>query len=213
MKKLTLGLVAFSLVALSACKIDKGSGTPKTEKREPGTFTEIAVSAGIETDVEVGPTPLVEVRADDNLLSHVKTVVTGDRLAISIEGVVSTKTPIHVNVVTARVTALDAASGAHLSAKGVAGDALAIAVGSGAHLTVSGSAKSEKVTVSSGGHLDAGGLSAESVDVTASSGADVTVNATQAVSGALSSGAHAHVHGHPTTKKLTQSSGAELDYP
>ena len=60
----------------------RGSGVAKTETRRAASFSEIEVGGGIQLDVKFGPAISLDVTGDDNILPHLKTEVTGDRLEI-----------------------------------------------------------------------------------------------------------------------------------
>jgi len=88
--RLSAGIVAIVgiLTTMTGCGISfgpplQGSGVEKTETRAVGTFTEIEVGHAIELEVTIGPAADLVVTADDNLLPHLRTDISGDRLRIT----------------------------------------------------------------------------------------------------------------------------------
>ena len=78
-------------IVLAGCDIAsgpslRGSGVAKTETRAVGDFSEIEVANAIRLDATVGPATSLVLTTDDNILPHVKTVVSGERLRIYVDG-------------------------------------------------------------------------------------------------------------------------------
>ena len=199
-------------LGVAGCKVEKGSGNAKTEQREVAEFDEVEASSGVDVDVVVGARAPIEVKGDDNLLPHVKTVVNGTRLTISIDGSISALTPLHVHVMVPTLKLLDVKSGATMKVSGVNADALELDAASGGKLEVQGVAKKVSVDASGGAHVAADTLVAETVDTKATAGSEVSVSASSSADGSTSSGAKVHVKGHPQTKSVSEKSGGVVDY-
>ena len=75
-----------------------GSDNAATEERTVDKFTEISISSAIKLDVNVGPAVAIAVTADDNVLPHVITEVTGDRLKIYVDQGYTSKLGVHVQM-------------------------------------------------------------------------------------------------------------------
>lgn len=69
------------IIAFTSCDRLSGSGNIVTEKRALDNFTGISVGSAFEAEIKSGPYA-VEVEADDNLMKHIKTRVTGGILKI-----------------------------------------------------------------------------------------------------------------------------------
>ena len=81
------------------------AGSRKQRPSAADAFTEIDVSSAIQLDFKVGRTHNLEVIADDNLLSYVKTEVRGDRLAVYVDGSYSSNLGVKVQA-TAHIKSL-----------------------------------------------------------------------------------------------------------
>ena len=75
-----------------------GSNNAETEAREVEGFAEISVGGAIKLDVTIGPAISISVTADDNILPHVKTEVSGDRLKIYVDESYSSKLGVKVQL-------------------------------------------------------------------------------------------------------------------
>ena len=59
-----------------------GSGISQTEYRQVGNFEEVSLSGFGDVNVFVGDAPSVQITTDDNLTSHVETIVSNGVLRI-----------------------------------------------------------------------------------------------------------------------------------
>ena len=82
----------------------QGSGTPMTQSRDLPSFSAVDLVGTNGVRVAVGFGQSVTVRADDNLVDHVTTVVRNGRLTIGDKGSFTASTPMMVNIT---VPALD----------------------------------------------------------------------------------------------------------
>jgi hypothetical protein len=188
-------------VVLAGCDIAiapslRGSGIAKTETRSVGEFTEVEVGNAIELAVTVGPeqNDLV-VTADDNLLPHVQTIVTGNRLKIYLDTSCSTNVGVEVTATAAALRSLVGSGASTTTISGITGerfdlelsgasgceltgdtDLLDVTLSGASHSKIAGSAKQLTVECSGASRLDASELTAEivSADVSGASTADVS---------------------------------------
>ena len=93
----------------------QGSGTAKTETRNVSGFKKVDAGGAINVEIAVQKDFSVTVEADDNLLTNIKTEVSGNTLKIYSEDRISPKTKIKVVISMPAIEALDvsgASSGA-----------------------------------------------------------------------------------------------------
>jgi hypothetical protein len=90
MKKLSTIFIALfffsTAIACNAGNSSRLSDTRFKDKRSVGSFSSIDISGAIDVKVYIGSETSVEVIANDNLLSRVKTEVNGSTLEIGIKG-------------------------------------------------------------------------------------------------------------------------------
>ena len=72
-------------VVFFSCNTITGSGRIVTEKRSVENFTEIETAGSISIEVTHGDKIMVEVEADDNVLSHILTEVRNGKLSVMFE--------------------------------------------------------------------------------------------------------------------------------
>ncbi|MDN3655683.1 head GIN domain-containing protein [Ferruginibacter paludis] len=76
------GLLALTILILSACTQIHGSGNIVTETRNTGDFTGIEAGGAYEVELKNGSPTEVKVEADDNLIKDIETTVSGHTLHI-----------------------------------------------------------------------------------------------------------------------------------
>jgi Putative auto-transporter adhesin, head GIN domain len=228
MKQLLVILSAF--VVLNSCDYTTGSGNVITETRNVGDFNSIAASSSFDVEVKIGPVAEVRVEADDNIMEHIVTKVSGNELRIKIEGMhslnnvhmkvfITTPSLIRINAdASASVKVLDvikdagklsftATSSADIEAEVDAPEVEAEANSSGS-VTLSGKTKNYKAQVSSSGDIKSGGLLSENADVEASSSGSADVYASVTLNADASSSGSIDYHGGATVKQSVSSSGS-----
>ena len=73
----------FILSLLGSCSHKTGSGNIISEHRSASNFDGISVGGGFDVEVKTGPAISVVVEADDNIMKHIETSVSGNTLKIS----------------------------------------------------------------------------------------------------------------------------------
>jgi hypothetical protein len=228
MKQLTLLLA--SCMILVCCNYTAGSGNIITEKRMIENFTGIAASNAINVEVKIGPIATVAVEADDNIIKHIITKVSGNVLKISIDnlhniGDAHLKVYVTVPVVesigassSAGVKVLGvikengklsftASSSADIEAEVDAPEVNAEANSSGS-VTLSGRTKNYKAEASSSGNIKSAGLLSENTTVLASSSGNANVHASVNLNADASSSGSIVYHGGASVKKELNSGGS-----
>jgi Putative auto-transporter adhesin, head GIN domain len=230
MKQLLLLCTAF--IILNSCNYTTGSGNIITEKRQVGNFTGITASQSIDVEVTIGTVTEVKVEADDNIIKHVITDVSGDVLKIRIEDMVSlNNTNIKVFVTTPGLKSIGASSSANVKVLGViksdgkvsfdassSGDIEAevdapevdAEVSSSGSVTLNGRTKNFKADASSSGDIKSAGLLTENTTATANSSGSADVHASVSLNADASSGGDITYRGAATVKK-DESSGGSVD--
>lgn len=156
----------------------QGSGTSKTETRNVSGFTKIEASGAINVEVAAQKDFSVTVQADDNLLTNIKTEVSGDTLKIYSEDRISPKTRINVSVSMPQIEGLDVSGASSGTVAGVNADSLELKASGASKIKIEGTAKELNADASGASTVDAEGLKVENADVGASGASKATVAAT-----------------------------------
>jgi hypothetical protein len=171
---LSAGLVAF--VFSAACFAGnpvRGSGRAQRERRDVGSFDAVAVQSGIHATISIGE-PLVEVKADDNVLSLVVTEVKDGTLEIGFEKNtwLMSEAKVEVKVRTPKLRAVQASGGAEARVESSTSSSLSIGASGGAHVSIERTpARELQIRASGGATVEAGGLDAAELDARGSGGA------------------------------------------
>jgi hypothetical protein len=228
MKQILLLCTAF--IILHSCNYTTGSGNIITEKRPVGNFTGIAASNAIDVEVKTGSVTEVSVEADDNIMRHIVTRVSGGVLHIKIEDMVSlnnTSVKVYVTVpglksISASSSAsvkvldaikydgkisFDASSSGDIEAEVDAPEISAEASSSGS-VTLSGRTKNFTAEASSSGDIKAAGLLTENTTASANSSGSVDVHASVTLNADASSGGDINYRGGAAVKKDESSGGS-----
>jgi len=101
-------LLCISVLFLS-CKeeVVRGKGNITTEGRTLQQFDKIIIDIAADATIEVGKPHTVEVKAQSNLMEHIKTEVTGNTLRIYNEGLIFNNSDINIIVQVPSLSALE----------------------------------------------------------------------------------------------------------
>lgn len=219
-----------SCVLLASCDYTTGSGNIITQNRSVGNFSGISVSNSFDVEVKIGAVTEVRVEADDNIMKHIVTNVSGNDLRIKVEGMhninnahmkVYITTP-ELNSIKASasssVKVLDviknngklhftATSSADIEAEVDAPEVEAEANSSGS-VTLRGKTKNYKAQVSSSGDIKSAGLLSENTEVEASSSGSADVHASVSLNAKASSSGSIDYRGAASVQQSVSSSGS-----
>ncbi|MFL9843722.1 head GIN domain-containing protein [Flavobacterium rhizosphaerae] len=210
-------------------KVD-GNGTVTTQQRDvKNGFTKVSAGSGLEVEIIHGSKHTITVEADENLMAHIFTEVSGDELEIKTDVNIGNAAEKKVTVTLPEIEAIEASSGVQVKTKKLKSDNLELSTSSGSHmetdieantakcesssgsyLKVNGTVEKLETHSSSGSTLDAGGLNAKNAKSEASSGSTTTVNATVELDAQASSGSSIHYVNTPSKLNTKASSGGSI---
>jgi len=193
-----------------------GSGMFDTEERVVEPFEQIAVTSGIEVEVDIDESEdgsvLLTVSGDDNLLRFVETEVVGATLRVDLS-TYATLDSHYPLVVSARIPALVRGSvdhGASLEANDLDSWSLVLDVRNGGAAALTGEVEILDATIDSGALAWARYLDAERAIIDVADGAQAEICATEVVEGQVSGGAHVELFCNPDDVDVDVSSGGSL---
>ena len=156
----------------------QGSGTSKSETRNVSGFTKIDAGGAINIEVAAQKDFSVVVEADDNLLTNIKTEVSGDTLKIYSEDRISPKTRINVVISMPALEGLDISGASSVNVANVNADSLELKASGASKIKIDGAAKELNADASGASTIEAENLKVEDADVDASGASKATVAAT-----------------------------------
>ena len=220
-------LASFMLVS---CHRITGSGNIITEKRNPGRFSGVSTSSGIDVELKIGEQMEVTVESDDNIIKYVETKIRDGVLRIRFEdGLSLTSTHVKVYVTAPAIKSLKASSAGSIMVNDVIQSDEKISIqasssgniiveveapevkasaSSGADIAITGKTRDYKADASSGATIKSGNLLSERTTVTASSGATANVHASVSLDARASSGASIRYRGGGNAQKRESSGGS-----
>lgn len=182
MKKIVVLMLTILLVIglLSSCGISnisgiKGSGNAKTETRNVSGFKEIKAGGAVNLEIIVQKDFSVSIEADDNLLEHIKTEVSGDTLSISPKDSISPKTKIKVKISMPELTNLDISGASTANVSGAKTDSLKLNASGASKINIDGETKSLDAKASGASKIEAENLRTENAKADSSGASTVTV--------------------------------------
>lgn len=183
---------------------ERGSGTAGTETRTLTQFHAIEVGQGITATVEAGTTDGVTVTADDNLLGHVETFVSGGTLQVRITGSIETRlTPKVVVTASGQLDTVAATSAASVEIRHLEVSSLSVRANSAASVRVAGRADRLDLVLDSAGAAELGDLSVVDATVSIGTASRATARVTNSVSGSCLTASTLHLLGQPRTQSVT----------
>lgn len=156
----------------------QGSGTSKSETRNLSGFTKIDAGGAINVEVAVQKDFSVAVEADDNLLTNIKTEVSGDTLKIYSEDRISPKTRINVVISMPELEGLDVSGASSGNIANVNADSLELKASGASKIKINGTTKELNAEASGASSIDAESLKVENADVEANGASKAIVSAT-----------------------------------
>lgn len=163
---------------LGGCSVRgiKGDGNITMEVRQISEVTSLDVSGAYEVQWRSGP-PSLTITTDQNLLSHVRTEVSGNTLKIrSDDGLAPTK-GIKIAFTSSGLSHLDLTGAVIVTAQKVSSGAFSIAAAGASTINMDGSVTEFTVNLTGASRLNAPSLNTKSADVTlvGASSADIAV--------------------------------------
>jgi hypothetical protein len=210
---LTVAAVAALALVSGACGVlgTRGEGAVTSETRDVDAFSTVEASFGIRVSITIGDPAAVEVRAQNNLLPIIETVVASDTLRIRSTKEFATSEGVEVVITTPQLDGIVLSGGSRGTVQGLAADAFDAELSGGSVLTATGTAGTMNLATSGGSVAELEGLTAGTVTVDVSGGSRTEIRATDAVSGSASGGSNVTVFGDADTQ-VDATGGASVDH-
>ena len=153
----------------------KGSGNLASETRDVDSFSGVDVSGVFQVEIVAQKDFGIEIEADDNLLSLIKTEVRGGVLRIETEKRVSASNPLKVRISAPDIESIEASGASRVSLADVKNDELRVDTSGASKVSINGETANLTIEVSGASSIDAENLKAENATVDASGASHVSV--------------------------------------
>jgi len=217
MKKLIL-TVSLMAVMLSGCDfkgenpdIVVGNGLRLTTTRPYNSgFDKLVLKNSYDGTVELQKSSEFTVKADANILEHVKSGVSNGTLTVNNAKELLPTNDIEVTVRTGQLKEISLNFASEIRVLSIAGDSLSVNLADAAKLTLSGQVNQLTVVSSGSSNLDATGLTAQKVSLTQTGKSVAKVYAMTEVIANLQAESQAEIFGNPGTVEKNVASTAKL---
>ncbi len=187
----------------------QGQGPVTSETRDVGAFSRIEATAGIRIVVLIGPSEVVEVSAQENLLPVIATDLRGDTLSIEASEDFTTLEPVTVTVVVPALDGITLSGGSQAVIDGLDAESLELRIRGGAQVTAAGSVGSVTLHADGGATVSLEDLSVRVATVSMDGGATATLTASDDVTGTAAGGSRLTVLGDAVVS-VEESGGSEV---
>lgn len=201
---------AYALVVLAGCGFTgiAGSGNAKSEVRQAGAFSKIAIAGAIDADVTIAADTRVEISGDDNLVPLILTELHGDQLEIGTRQSVRPKLRMVAHITAPRIGAVHVSGSGDITIHGVHGDSLAVSISGSGNIRGDGAVQELTAKVTGSGDLELEQLAAERASVTISGSGDARLAVGKALDVTISGSGDVSYRGDPEVKKQITGSGS-----
>ncbi|MDQ6808794.1 MAG: DUF2807 domain-containing protein [Verrucomicrobiota bacterium] len=183
LKLLTFAALAF----LGACHMPgiHGNGEVVTEPRNVSNFSTIE-AGGVFTIEWVTGAPALTITTDQNLLPHITTTVSGNRLRIDWDTQLRPTNGIKVKLSSAALTGAELNGAVRFSAQGLTGQSFVLEGNGATRMNLDGSVASLTASLNGASRLDAENLQTQACEMSISGAGRADVSATDSLRVAIS---------------------------
>ncbi|MEO6871197.1 MAG: head GIN domain-containing protein [Chthoniobacterales bacterium] len=182
----------------------RGNGTIQTEARQVPNFSKLDAGGFYEIEWRPGASSF-SLTTDENLLSHIKTSVTGDQLKIDLDGAVAPTDGIKIVLTSPALTTAELSGAVELTAQQLAGDKFVLQTSGAAKVTLSGQVNRLLADLTGASKLEAADLSAKDVELSVTGAGKANVTASNSLRAAITGAGKVIYGGKPqmVQKKIT----------
>ena len=188
-----------------------GSGNTVSEKRDLNDFSGIDVSGAFEVEVVSQKDFRVEIEADDNLLSQIKTEVRNGILRISSEDDIKTKNSISIRISAPDIDRIEVSGATKFSLVDLKNDELKLDISGVSKVKLSGVTGNLSAEISGASHVDAENLKAATATIEASGASHVEVNVSEELVADASGASKINYSGSPKNTRKNSSGVSSIN--
>jgi hypothetical protein len=159
----------------------RGSGNEKTEPRSVSGFSRIVLASSGDVTISQTGAESLTVTADDNLLPHLRTAVSGGTLKLDTDTAIKSGKPIKYAITVKDLSSLEVSGAGDLTATGVHAGTLRVAISGEGDVKLTGDVEREEVTVSGAGDYEGARLTAKTAKVVVSGAGNASVTVSDAL--------------------------------
>ena len=202
-------LLTFAALALGGCHLSgiRGNGHIVTENRQVQEFTNVEAEGAF--DIEWAPGPAAcTITTDQNLLSHVETSMSGNKLRLEWHGQLRPTRGMKVKLSSSTLIATRLTGAVRLTATRLSGRGFYIDGTGATRVTADGAVNELMATMSGASKLDAAELQVKSAQLSISGAGKADVSASEVLKVAISGAGKVTYGGNPTIEKEISGAGS-----
>lgn len=192
-------LVLILIFSLAGCRFYgvRGSGEIEEEVREVSQFSKVEISGAYEVEIVVGNEHKVEISAEDNLLSLIKTKVRGNTLVIENRKNISPREDIVIKITTETLERIETSGASSIYANNIDARTFSLDFSGAGSVYLEGDCSRLIVDMSGAGSLNAKKLIANDVQIEISGASSAKVFASESISADVSGVGSIDYYGDP----------------
>jgi Putative auto-transporter adhesin, head GIN domain len=202
-RSLLLVPAVIAALVLAGC----ADGPRTTQTREVGDFTRIDNRDSVDVRLYVGEPQQVRVRAGENVIDDVRTVVRDGTLELTFDHDGFGGSDVVVEVSVPELAAIEASGSGDIDADGIDADAFELRSDGSADITLEGTAGRLVVDLDGSGEADLAGLAAREARVLVDGSGDAEVRATEELDVTVDGSGDVRYHGDPELTEHVDGSG------
>lgn len=206
--KLKILVPALSLLVLLTAGCDwnriRGSGVIKTESRPVTAFNRVEAGGFFELEWRPGA-PSCTVTTDENLLSHIRTSVSGQRLNLEMDGPLAPTHEIQVTITSPSLASAQLSGAVQFKASALSGATFALDTSGATKVTLAGKVNRLLASLTGASKLEASDLPADDIELSVTGAGKGDVTAANSLHVAITGAGKVTYGGNPKSveKKIT----------
>jgi hypothetical protein len=181
-------------------KAVQGSGKKASEVRKVGPFHGLDLAGSGEVEYRIGSPQSLRIETDDNLLSHVETVVKNGTLRIGYKGNTSSRIGLKVTIVAPACDSVVVSGSGNVRVSGMKESNLTAAITGSGNLAAAGSASKVSAEVSGSGSIDLRQLKSSSADTVVTGSGNIRIGPARALNATISGSGNISYQGSPNPR-------------
>ncbi len=183
----------------------RGNGRVKTENRNVSEFTKIDASGAYSIKIKVGESPSLRIKAEENLLSLIRTKVKGNTLVIDNKKNLSPRKELLIEITTRDLTSIDCSGANDIEVIGINTDRFEVDLSGAGSIELEGEVEKFYGDLSGAGSINARSLIANKVYISVSGAASASVHAKEFLDATVSGVGSIDYYGNPQNTKTNVS--------
>ena len=202
-------ITLLALFATSGCHWNwiAGNGHITTENRTVTNFTDVEADGAFEI-IWASGTPACSVTTDQNLLTHVDTTMSGNKLRLHSHGSMRPTHGIKVTLASSQISGARLTGATRFTGMKIAGKGFYLDATGASRVNVDGNVTELMASMTGASRLDAGTLQTETAELSISGAGRADVAVSKALKVAISGAGKVVYSGNPTVEKRISGAGS-----